>query len=274
MPYPFSIASTEIEQFTFVSDARNHKILKFLTDSTHSMSFVADFGSFGSNDGEFNHPAGIALNPSGTELFVVDTNNYRVQVFDLDGNFLRKFGSLGSTNGQFLRPVGIAISKSGVVVVSDSSAHTLNKFTLQGQFVTKWGSFGPESGQFNSPSALEFAKDGTLWVSDSLNNRVVLYHRLNMRVVLRTIGHIGSDDEEFAYPTGISFSPDGEIALVVDTYNNRIQFFNRFGHFIRTWAAAGTELGELLNPFDARMTPSGRLLVANTLNNRFEYYNM
>ena len=43
-------------------------------------TFVAKMGSFGSGDGEFKSPVGVAVDTS-RNLFVSDTNNNRVQKF-------------------------------------------------------------------------------------------------------------------------------------------------------------------------------------------------
>ena len=66
-------------------------------------------------DGQLNHPRGIAV--SGEEVFVVELNNHRVQVFGLDGTYRRQFGEKGAGEGQFNCPTGIAVSGDEVFVV-------------------------------------------------------------------------------------------------------------------------------------------------------------
>jgi hypothetical protein len=39
-------------------------------------------------------------------VYIADTDNHRIQVFDADGTFLGKWGSEGSGDGQFLAPRG------------------------------------------------------------------------------------------------------------------------------------------------------------------------
>jgi hypothetical protein len=58
-------------------------------------TFLRTWGSFGSGDGQFHSPFGLAV--QGDEVFVVDFN-HRVQVFNRDGVFLRTWGSFGSGN--------------------------------------------------------------------------------------------------------------------------------------------------------------------------------
>ena len=60
--------------------------------------FVAAWGVKGSAPGAFHDPTGIAV--AGEEVFVADSRNGRIQVFDVDGNFLRSFGEPGEAIGQ------------------------------------------------------------------------------------------------------------------------------------------------------------------------------
>ena len=67
-------------------------------------------GIFGTGDGQFNLPFGVAVNPSTGNVYVADTNNHRIQVFDTSGTFITKFGISGSGDGQFSAPVGVAVN--------------------------------------------------------------------------------------------------------------------------------------------------------------------
>ncbi|WP_434127648.1 6-bladed beta-propeller, partial [Enterococcus faecium] len=70
-------------------------------------------------------------------VFVVDNNNNRIQVFDLNGTFLRKWGTLGSGDGQFNSPEGITIYNNEVFVV-DNNNNRIQVFDLNGVYLRKW----------------------------------------------------------------------------------------------------------------------------------------
>ncbi|MBI4671441.1 MAG: 6-bladed beta-propeller [Chloroflexi bacterium] len=53
------------------------------------------------------------------EVYVADTDNDRIQVFDRDGRFLRKWGSSGEGDGQFAKPVAVTVDAQGTVYVAD-----------------------------------------------------------------------------------------------------------------------------------------------------------
>ena len=81
-------------------------------------TYLTQFGSAGSGNGQFEYPLGIAVDSS-NNVYVADSDNNRVEKFDRNGNYLTQWGSLGSGNGQFIDPVGIAVDSSNNVYVTD-----------------------------------------------------------------------------------------------------------------------------------------------------------
>ena len=81
----------------------------------------------GTGDGQFHNPKGISVDRAGN-VYVAETINHRVQVFDSNGRFQRKWGSEGSGNGQFDRPRYVAVDGAWNVYVSDSGNHRVQVF--------------------------------------------------------------------------------------------------------------------------------------------------
>ena len=112
--------------------------------------YEGQWGSRGSGNGEFINPFGVAVAPGGN-VYVVDTDNDRVQYFTRTGSFLGKWGKNGDGNGQFLYPEGAAIAPNGNVYVSDWGNDRVQYFAATGSFLGKWGSYGTGNGQFEEP---------------------------------------------------------------------------------------------------------------------------
>src|SRR5690348_11024876 len=84
-------------------------------------------------------PYGLAVSSTG-EVFVAGEDR-RIQVFRLDGSFVREWGSYGEGEGQFKGPCGVA-EVNGEVFVCDTFCFRIQVFTTQGKFIRKWGSPG------------------------------------------------------------------------------------------------------------------------------------
>ena len=75
-----------------------HKLQKF----TSTGELIKCVGREGGKEGEFNDPRGLTLRDN--LVYVCDCDNHRIQVFDLDLNFVRSIGSHGSGRGEFKLP--------------------------------------------------------------------------------------------------------------------------------------------------------------------------
>src|SRR2546422_9757840 len=94
------------------------------------VEFASSFGSGGSENGQFAVPQGIALDKSGN-IYVVDQNNNRVEIFDSNGNFVSELGTFGSGDGQINDPTRIAVDKSGNIYVTDKNNDRVEIFNAQ-----------------------------------------------------------------------------------------------------------------------------------------------
>lgn len=98
------------------------------------------FGKTGTANGQFaSNAAGMAVDRSGN-VYVADSDNYRVQVFSSKGAFLRKWGSMGTGDGQFGRPDDVAIAPDGTVWVADDPNGRFVAFSSSGAFKTSLSS--------------------------------------------------------------------------------------------------------------------------------------
>ena len=59
---------------------------------------------------------------------VCDSENHRVQVFELNGKFITKFGTKGSGVGEFNIPVSTTVLSDGRIVVTDFRNHRIQIF--------------------------------------------------------------------------------------------------------------------------------------------------
>ena len=151
----------------FVVDTGNHRIQRFDADGTYQ----TQWGSFGSGNGPFKLPAGVAVSGTG-QVYVADYNNDRIQRFDADGTYQTQWGTGGSGDGQFDQPSGIAVSGKGQVYVADFNNDRVQRFDTDGAYQMQWGESGSVDGQFDSPRGVAVADTGQVYVADAGNHRV------------------------------------------------------------------------------------------------------
>ncbi len=80
----------------------------------------------------------MALDGDGN-VYVTDTLNNRVEIFDADGNFISEFGKHGDGPGYLARPKGIAVDGDGHIWVADQMEDRLQVFNREGQLLTYVG---------------------------------------------------------------------------------------------------------------------------------------
>jgi len=124
----------------YVADTWNHRIQEFTAEG----EFIRSWGRLGqvqaydpAGNGLLYGPRGIAVGPNGT-VYVADTGNHRVQLFNADGVFLREFGGAGSLPSQMSEPVGIAASDTGEVFVADTWNRRVQVFSSEGIYRREW----------------------------------------------------------------------------------------------------------------------------------------
>ena len=197
---------------------------------------VTTWGSLGSAPGQFDDPAGIVVDPKGY-VFVVDSDNDRIQKFTNNGTLVTLWGTSGSGPGQLSSPIGIDEDESKRnVYVTDLGNNRVQRFTTNGLFVSTWGSLGSGPGQFNNPGRIAVDPSGNLFVADIGNNRIQKFDAEGKLITMW--GSLGSGPGQFHNPTGMTVQfPSGKV-FVADTGNSRIQEFDNDGKFIRQINAA------------------------------------
>jgi len=140
-----------------------------------------DIGTRGIEPGQFNLPRDISIGPSGL-LYVVDGGNFRVQVFEQDGTFVRTFGNVGRQFGQFSRPKGIASDAAGNIYVSDAAFGNFQIFTPSGELLLFIGtrSSRPGPARYILPAGIDVDEDGRIYFIDQFYAKVDIYRPANL----------------------------------------------------------------------------------------------
>ena len=129
-------------------------------------------------DGEvgLNGPTFVAYHDD--RLYVADSLNARIQVFEGNGDYRGTLGERGLYIGNLTRPKGIALDSDGNVYVTESYYDHLLIFNAQGELLLAMGGSGVEPGQFLQPTGLWIDGRDRIFVSDMLNRRISMFQYL------------------------------------------------------------------------------------------------
>jgi len=201
-------------------------------------------------------PYGIATDSKG-RLYVVDTFQKRVHVFDTAGN---QYFFFPSDKTMLASPVGIAIDKDGVVYVTDSKKGLVYIFKDNGKkFLSTIG-----RGIFKRPTGIAVnPKTSELLVVDTLKSRVFKFD-LSNRMPKGSFGTDGATEGRFHYPTNIFVTLTGEI-IVSDALNFRVQVFSPEGRFLFTFGRMGDVPGTFSRPKGVAADSDGNIYVVDAL---------
>jgi DNA-binding beta-propeller fold protein YncE len=176
MKDPNGMAIDAENRFLYVADTGLDQILVYDADS---YKLLRRIGTTGKNHtltdpGDFSKPTNVALDKDGN-LYVADTWNDRIEVFDAEGAFVRAWGKNGDGPGDFARPKGIAVDVDGHIWVADAMLNRLQVFTPEGHLLLGMGSFGIMPGQFEALTGLAIDKQNRVFTSEQMLGRAQMY---------------------------------------------------------------------------------------------------
>jgi predicted membrane-bound mannosyltransferase/DNA-binding beta-propeller fold protein YncE len=210
----------------YVTDTWNHRVQKFSKDGKP----IKMWGQYGQpvpdnpeSKSSFWGPRGIAVDADG-HVYVADTGNKRIVIFDSDGKYLTEFGTAGLDPGQFDEPVGVAIGSDGIIYVTDTWNQRVQSFAPSDDgtvFVpfTQWDVNGWFGQSVDNKPFIAVGPDNHVFVTDPEGYRVIEF--TNDGKFVRTWGDFGTGPDEIGLPSGIAVDPTGHV-WVTDAGNNRI----------------------------------------------------
>ncbi len=216
MPSPVGLAVGAGEE-VYVTDSALAKVYTIRPDAKEATP-VALPG--------LRQPTGIAFDRASGRLYVTDTAEHSIMVFDARGSKVERIGSRGSADGEFNYPTLIWCDASGRLFVTDTLNFRVQVFDDQGRFVAKWGRHGDGSGDAARQKGVASDRHGNVYVVDSLFNAFQIFD--GNGAFLLSVGAIGQDRGEFWLPMGIFVGSD-DVIYVADSYNRRVQVFRLVG---------------------------------------------
>jgi len=171
---PVGIALDTANRFVYAVDTQQDQVLVYDADTLKLLRRIGTGGKnhFLTTPGDFGAPQGVALDSDGN-VYITDTLNDRVEIFDADGNFISTFGKAGDGPGTFARPKGIAIDSDGHIWVADEMEDRLQVFNKEGQLLTYVGlGHGELPGQFRALVGVAIDKQNRVFTTEQFPGRL------------------------------------------------------------------------------------------------------
>ncbi len=262
-PNPFSKpigVAVDGEGNVYVVDVGNSRVEKF----DRNGKFLLMWGSKGSGDGQFDifskNEGRAAVDGQGN-LYVVDSDNQRIQKFDSSGKFLLKWGSQGEGEGQFGLPADIAMDPQNNVYVSDIGNDTIQKFDSNGKFLLRWGSHGSANGNFNFAISVALDGQGSVLVAD-YTGRLQKFDSSGKFISKYTLPPVAST---VLSTWSIALDSQGNI-YVADHSAYRIVKLDSNGNLLAVWGKQGSGAGQFQSIQDVAVDNEGNVYVTDELN--------
>ena len=203
----------------FVTDDRLREVLVFNANHQEEAAFGADV---------LGNPGGVAIDTENRFLYVVDTANDAVDVFDADSfKLLRKIGTPGKKHqltdpGTFALPTNVALDGDGNVYVTDTLNARVQIFDADGNFISTFGKRGDGPADFDRPKGIAIDCDGHIWVVDAAQERVKVFDRTGQLLIY--FGGAGEYPGQFGAAYGIAIDKNNRV-ITSEQFPGRVQVF-------------------------------------------------
>lgn len=203
----------------FVSDGKMHKVVIF--NAKHEVESQITEG--------LQDPVGLAIDTTNRFLYVVDTQQDQVIVYDADTlKLLRRIGTGGknhflTTPGDFGAPQCVAVDGEGNVYVSDTMNNRIEIFDADGKFISEFGKHGDGPGYLARPKGIAVDADGHIWVADQMEDRLQVFNREGQLLTFVGTGH-GELPGQFKTLVGVAIDKHNRV-FTTEQEPGRLQVF-------------------------------------------------
>lgn len=183
----------------------------------------APIGSFGRNI--LKRPTGLARDPHGGLIYVSDSADHDVKVFNDAGALVQVIGYRGTRLGEFNSPTYLAFNNNRLYV-SDTLNARIQVLTTMGDAVQEFGQRGLYVGNLTRPKGIAVDSSGNVYVVESYYDHLLVFNTKGR--LLLPIGGAGKAAGQFFQPAGVWVDSQDRV-YVADMLNGRIAVFQYLG---------------------------------------------
>lgn len=174
-------------------------------------------------------------------IYIGDSGESQIEVFDSGFKSVRNFGEIGTGNGKFQYLTAMCIDENDNIYTVDSYNAYIQVFSSDGKVIKKFGEKGEGDNKLLNPSGIAILKSGDLIISD-YENGVKVFSKSGEFKQLFT------KDTRIYNPTGVAVDSEGYVYITVTDYqggSSSILKYSQEGEFIVTAVSSGTSESKL-----------------------------
>ncbi len=280
-----------------------------VTIGASALNFSTPFSSADDSNGFFRQPIDLVAGPN-SNMYVVDSGNFRIQKFGPQGQLLDAFGSQGTGEGEFDRLIAIdarLVNGAFQAHVLDEAAgqYRIQRFDNQGDFISQiflpsqtgyvdfvLGGSGAVFLVTDQGAAVKLDEDGTVvdfWGSNGANGQFqqialapngLLYFTVQgtsqegFEIFDRFGNFVAFLPATFNAPASLAIADDGKIVLgeIPDVAPDvpRIKIYRQDGVLLQSVGQYGYFPGSFAAPAGLDFAPNGLLYISDSANNNVQ----
>ena len=210
---------------------------------------------------QLNWPRSVTVDNKTGNIYIADTENNCVKVFDSTGKYLFKFGD-NEDEGKMYRPLSVAICGDRILISQGS--HCILNNQLNGKFISKIGKYRKGKLEFNCPFGLTIDElNGNIYVSDCYNNRIQILSQ-----DFRFISLLGKDI--LKQPRNVKLSK--EYIFVLDGSNPCLHLFS-YNHILQKSVISRGKGMQVIDPCNFFIDQTDNILISDYGSNSIQIFN-
>ncbi len=199
---------------------------------------------------------------SDDNIYVTESSNNRLAIFNSSGIFVKELKGLK-------KPTGVFVDRGGKIFVCNAGRNNVEIYDSGLNLLSKLGS---GDGEFRLPAAVAVNYSDNIYVADAMADTINVYR--SDGTFVSSFGGTGNDDGRLKFPTSISIDEAAGEIIISDLQTTsagvkgaRIQVFSAGGIFKRKVGAFGQGEGRLLKPLGTAVDNTSRIFVSDAYQN-------
>ncbi|MEC4685278.1 MAG: NHL repeat-containing protein [Nitrospirota bacterium] len=217
-------------------------------------------------------PQGLTLDAEGN-MYVAqsatkDNPRHRISVFNACLKWVRDIYLEGFEGSESFNPYRLAMDKAGNIYVAGSYFPGVLVLTNQGRFLEV---ISPEEeGRKVKLNDVTLDKAGRIYLVSEEMGHIYVYDE--NRKFLFKFGRKGGSTGKLSRPMAVGVDNRNGRMYVVDYMRHTVSVYDKDGKYLFEFGGLGLSAGWFQFPRDISVDSTGRILIADTFNNRVEVY--